>query len=428
MLTVQDAESLIATLITGIRNHSKGSNTQITSLAESLGCVLAQSVSSSLDFPHWDNSAMDGYAVRAADIAGATATNPVALPVVMEVAAGQVPERSLHPGEAARIFTGAMVPEGADCIVMQENTSPAEAQSETNPTVQILQAAEIGNFIRHKGSFHQAGQKLLDPGIRLQAPEIAVLAAAQIAQLHVFTQPNVGLLSTGNELVDIDQPLGPGQIVDSNGYALAAAVRASGAIAHPLERLQDDRAALKAAIAAVQANPNLDVVLSTGGVSVGDYDYVDQVLAELGATLHIRSVAVKPGKPLTVATLPRPNPDAPPLLYFGLPGNPVSALVSFWRFVQPALRQLSGLKDWQPQFVKAIAQTELRSGGQRETYLWGNLTWVDDGYHFVKAGGSHSSGNLINLAGTNGLAKLSVGQKAIAAGEMVEVLVPQMNR
>lgn len=302
------------------------------------------------------------------------------------------------------------------------------AASEAPLTVQILQAADTGNFIRQKGSFHQAGQTLLEPGIRLQAPEIAVLAAAQIAQLTVFAQPQVGLLSTGNELVDVNQPLGPGQIVDSNGYALAAAVRSSGALAHPLERLRDDRGALKAAIASVQANPNLNVVLSTGGVSVGDYDYVDEVLMELGAILHIRSVAVKPGKPLTVATLPRPNSHEPPLLYFGLPGNPVSALVSFWRFVQPALRQLSGLKAWQPQFVQAIANQELRSGGQRETYLWGNLSWTENGYRFAKAGGSHSSGNLINLAGTNGLAKIPVGTKAIAAGNPIEVLVPHMPR
>lgn len=371
---------------------------------------------------------MDGYALRAADIAGASSTAPVTLPVVMEVAAGQVPLRSLQPGEAARIFTGAMVPEGADCIVMQENTVMAASNSEAPPAVQILQSADKGNFIRQQGSFHSAGQTLLDPGIRLQAPEIAVLAAAQVAQLEVFAQPKVGLLSTGNELVEIDQPLGPGQIVDSNGYALAAAVQASGAIAHPLERLRDDRDALRAAIATAQADLNLDVVLSTGGVSVGDYDYVDEILTELGATLHIRSVAVKPGKPLTVATLPRPNGDGPPLLYFGLPGNPVSALVSFWRFVQPALRQLSGLNDWQPQFVKAIADNELRSGGQRENYLWGNLSWVGDGYRFAKAGGRHSSGNLINLAGTNGLVKIAVGMKAIAAGELVEVLVPHMLR
>ncbi len=428
MLTVQDAETRVAHLVRGILNHSQSSVTETTSLTQSIGLVLAQTVASPLDFPHWDNSAMDGYAVRADDIASVTSDNPAVLPVVMEVAAGQVPQRSLHPGEAARIFTGAMLPDGADCIVMQENTAVVEADPEATPTVQILQTAEPGNFIRRKGSFHQAGQTLLEPGVRLQAPEIAVLAAAQIAQLEVFAQPNVGLLSTGNELVDIDKPMGPGQIVDSNGYALAAAVKASGAIAHPLDRLRDDRDALRAAIAAVQANPNLDVVLSTGGVSVGDYDYVDEILTELGATLHVRSVAVKPGKPLTVATLPRPNVDGPPLLYFGLPGNPVSALVSFWRFVQPALRQMSGLQDWQPQFVKAIAETELRSGGQRETYLWGKLRWEGDGYRFAKAGGSHSSGNLINLAGTNGLAKLSVGTKAIAAGEQVEVLVPHMPR
>lgn len=438
MITVQAAEATITTLVAAILAQRSSAATQTLNLSDSLGLVLAEAVTSPLDFPHWDNSAMDGYAVRAVDISGATSDQPVSLPVVMEVAAGQVPERSLQPGEAARIFTGAMVPAGADCIVMQENTrsqggvqenlADQEGSADSAAIVQICQAADPGNFIRHQGRFHQAGQILLQPGIRLQAPEIAVLAAAQVAQLNVFAQPRVGLLSTGNELVDVGQPLGPGQIVDSNGYALAAAVQASGAVPHALERLRDDRDALKAAIADVQADPSLGVVMSTGGVSVGDYDYVDAVLAELGATLHIRAVAVKPGKPLTVATLPRPDGEGPPLLYFGLPGNPVSALVSFWRFVQPALRQLAGLESWQPQFVKATAEIELRSGGQRETYLWGSLSWKGDGYCFAKAGGSHSSGNLINLAGTNGLAKIPVGTKAIAAGERVDVLMPHIPR
>ena len=158
MLTVQDAEARIASLVSEILASPASSSIEVLGLGESWGRILAQSVASPLDFPHWDNSAMDGYAVRASDIAGATSTEPIALPVVMEVPAGQVPERSLHPGEAARIFTGAMVPDGADCIVMQENTAVVEAHPEGTPAVQILQAADQGNFIRQKGSFHKAGQ------------------------------------------------------------------------------------------------------------------------------------------------------------------------------------------------------------------------------------------------------------------------------
>ncbi|WP_338038277.1 molybdopterin-binding protein [Neosynechococcus sphagnicola] len=177
--------------------------------------------------------------------------------------------------------------------------------------------------------------------------------------------------------------------------------------------MPDDPVALKAAIA--DAVASADLVISSGGVSVGDYDYVDRVLADLLGQIHCRSVAVKPGKPLTVATFPRASPQAP-VLYFGLPGNPVSALVTFWRFVQPALRKLSGLvAPWTPTFIPAYTAQDLFSDGQRETYLWGRLYRHEHGYGFELARGSHSSGNLINLAGTNGLAVLPVMQPGVSA-------------
>lgn len=168
-----------------------------------------------------------------------------------------------------------------------------------------------------------------------------------------------------------------------------------------------------------------DMVISTGGVSVGDYDYVDDLLVALGGTLHIQSVAIKPGKPLTVATFPHPDPQNPrPILYFGLPGNPVSAPVSFWRFVQPALRKLRGqVAPWTPPFVRAVAQQALKADGQRETYVWGQLQLRPDGsFDFHTASGSHSSGNLINLARTNGLAVLTCDRPHIDQGDWVLVM------
>jgi molybdopterin molybdotransferase len=237
----------------------------------------------------------------------------------------------------------------------------------------------------------------------------------------------VVILSTGNELVTPEQPLQPGQIVDSNQYALAAFVLQAGGIPIPLGIVPDEPEALKAKI--TQAISSADMVLSTGGVSVGDYDYVDQILTQLGAEIHIRSVAVKPGKPLTVATCPSLKQGnhkgaKRPVLYFGLPGNPVSALVSCWRFVQPALRKLSGLPQasCKPTFVRAYTCHELKGAGKRETYLWGQLHLVDGSYEFHLAGGSHSSGNLINLAQTTCLAVVPVGQTLIPAGESVQVL------
>jgi molybdopterin molybdotransferase len=383
------------------------------------GRVLAASIPSPLDFPHWDNSAMDGYAVRAGDVQGASAETPVALLLMETIPAGKAPTLPVGPGQAARILTGSMLPLGADTIVMQEVTRREGGQ------VLVLEAPAPEAFVRHRGSYCRAGDPLMAPGLAIGGPELAVLAAAQCVQVPVFRQPRVAILSTGDELVTPNMPLQPGQIVDSNQYALAALVRQAGGIPLSLGIVPDRPQALREAIQTALARA--DVIVSSGGVSVGDFDYVDGILAELGATLHIRSVAVKPGKPLTVATFPAalgnvPLSNAP--LYFGLPGNPASALVTFWRFVAPALRKRSGLgSGWGPVFVPATTVHPLKAGGQRETYLWGQLATTSQGYEFQLAGGGHNSGNLINLAGTNALAVVPVGTTLIPEGSAVQVMV-----
>ncbi|PSB21662.1 molybdopterin molybdenumtransferase MoeA [Phormidesmis priestleyi ULC007] len=405
MVPAKQAEELILNLVQPF-NIQDVEDVDLRSVRDR---ILAVSVTSHLDFPHWDNSAMDGYAVRFEDVKSASAEKPVVLEIVEEIPAGYQPQRSVKPGQAARILTGSVMPEGADTIVIQEETKREDEQ------VLILKPPiEPQAFVRHRGAFYQAGAPLLSAGLVLKAPEIAVLAAAQCSQVRVYRRPRVAILSTGSELVTPDQPLQPGQIVDSNQYALAALVEQMGGEAIPLGIVADQPEALKRTIA--DAVAIADVVLSSGGVSVGDYDYVDRILAELGAQIHIRAVAIKPGKPLTVATFPK-------ALYFGLPGNPVSALVTFWRFVQPALKKLSGLpQGWEPTFVQAIAQQDLRSDGKRESYLWGQLHWVNDSYEFTIATGSSSSGNLINLAGTNSLGVIPIGQTQIMAGESLQVL------
>lgn len=403
MVPANEAEKLILDLVTSL------SETERVPLGDCLGRVLGDTVRSQLDFPHWDNSAMDGYAVRHADVA----TVPAQLTIVEEIPAGQVPQRTVQPGETARIFTGGMLPSGADTIVIQENTQRQGDQ------VTVLAAPPAKAFVRQQGSFYQAGAELLSPGIPLGAAEIAVLAAAQCGAVPVYRRPRVAILSTGDELVGIHQPLKPGQIVDSNRYALAALIAQTGAVPVPLGIVPDQKEATRQAIA--DALTQADVVISSGGVSVGDYDYVDQILAELGAKIHIRTVAVKPGKPLTVATF---EGDGQRQLYFGLPGNPVSSLVSFWRFVQPALRKLSGLgSGWSPTFVSAVTDSDLKAGGKRETYLWGQLALGQDGYRFTQAAGGHSSGNLVNLSRTNGLAQVPLGETFIQAGSQVRALM-----
>ena len=407
MLPVNQAEAIILDVV---RVLDPEQDSEVVSLDNAQGRILATSITGKLDFPHWDNSAMDGYAVRYQDVKDCSADNPITLEIVTEIAAGDRPTTEIKSGQTARIFTGAMLPEGADTIVIQENTQ------REGDRVRILSAPEEEEFIRHKGAFYQAGTPLLAAGVKIGAPEIAVLATAQCTELTVYRRPRVAILSTGDELVTPEQTLQPGQIVDSNQYALASFIADRGGIPIRLGIVPDRPEELKQAIA--QAINSADLVLSTGGVSVGDYDYVDRILTELGGTLHIRNVAVKPGKPLTVATF-----DNSDCLYFGIPGNPVSALVSCWRFVQPALKKLAGETNYQPRLVTATTRHDLKAGGKRETYLWGQLHLVDGKYEFALAGGSHSSGNLINLAQTNGLAIVPVGEKLIGKGSEVKAML-----
>ncbi|MBD2562815.1 MULTISPECIES: molybdopterin molybdotransferase MoeA [Nostoc] len=416
MLSVNDAEAIILNLVQPL-DHQR--DTEVLDLLTADSRILATPITSPLDFPHWDNSAMDGYAVRYQDVQHSNPENPTVLEIVEDIPAGYQPKSTIQAGQAARIFTGAVIPAGADTIVIQEKTRREENR------VFILDAPKPQEFVRHKASFYQAGTQLLSAGIKLNAPEIAVLAAAQCPKLSVYRRPRVAIFSTGDELVTVDQPLQPGQIVDSNQYALAALVRQSGAEPLILGIVKDDPVALEKVI--THAVAIADIVLSSGGVSVGDYDYVDKILESLGAKIHIRAVQMRPGKPLTVATFPstdainRVSPQS--ALYFGLPGNPAAVLVTFWRFVLPAIKKLSGITEgWEPVFLKVRSHDELRSDGKRETYLWGKLHLIDGVYEFHKAGGSHSSGNLINLAQTNALAVLPVGKTLIYPQEEVQVL------
>ncbi|MEH2213677.1 molybdopterin molybdotransferase MoeA [Nostoc sp.] len=416
MLSVSDAQAIILNLVQPLDRQR---DTEVVDLLTADSRILATPVTSPLDFPHWDNSAMDGYAVRYDDVQHSSAEQPTVLEIVEDIPAGYQPKSTIQPGQAARIFTGAVIPAGADTVVMQEKTRREENR------VFILDAPKPQEFVRHKASFYQAGTQLLPAGIKLNASEIAVLAAAQCPQLSVYRRPRVAIFSTGDELVTADKPLQPGQIVDSNQYALAALVRQSGAELLILGIVKDDPVALEKVIA--HAIAIADIVLSSGGVSVGDYDYVDKILESLKAKIHIRAVEISPGKPLTVATFPstdainRVSPHSG--LYFGLPGNPAAVLVTFWRFVLPAIKKLSGITEgWEPAFLKVRSHDELRSNGKRETYLWGKLHLIDGVYEFHKAAGSHSSGNLINLAQTNALAVLPVGQTVILPQEEVQVL------
>ncbi|MEY4518611.1 MAG: hypothetical protein RLZZ499_1210, partial [Cyanobacteriota bacterium] len=279
MLPVKEAESIILNLV---RSLDSNQDLEIVELEAVNGRIVAQPVTGKLDIPHWDNSAMDGYAVRYQDVKNCSAEHPVTLEVVSEIAAGVCeaypkgnrPQIKINSGQAARIFTGAMLPPGTDTIVIQENVQrEGDYPSGTlRDRISIIQAPASEEFVRHQGTFYQAGTPLLEPGIKIGAAEIAVLATAQCTRLSVYRRPRVAILSTGDELVTPEQALQPGQIVDSNQYALASFVANNGGIPIKLGIVPDDPQKLTKAIA--QAITSADLVLSTGGVSVGDYDYV----------------------------------------------------------------------------------------------------------------------------------------------------------
>jgi molybdopterin molybdotransferase len=411
MLSVQDTQTTIFDLVQPFNTEE---DTEVVDFLAANSRILACPVISQLDFPHWDNSAMDGYAVRYTDVQHANPQQPATLEIVEEIPAGYQPQFTIQSGQAARIFTGAVMPKGADTVVMQEQTRRKDNR------VLILVAPKQQEFVRHRGSYYRAGAELLPAGIMLNAPEIAVLAAAQCSRVRVYRRPRVAILSIGDELVTANSPLQPGQIVDSNQYALTALVRQSGAEALMLGIIPDRVTVLTTAIA--KALSQADIIVSSGGVSVGDYDCVEQAIQSLGGKIHVRTVAIKPGKPFTVATFPQTQTSCSKL-YFGLPGNPAAVLVTFWRFVQPAIAKLSGLSNgWKPKFAKALTQSQLQADGKRETYIWGKLYLEDGEYKFQPAGGIQNSGNLINLVQTNAFAVLQPGQTFISVGEQVLVL------
>ena len=405
MLSVKDAETII---FNHVRPLNQEHDLEVVDLLTAFHRILATPVISSLDFPHCDNSAMDGFAVRYEDVQNSNSENPTILEVVEEIPAGYEPKITIKKGQAARIFTGAIIPKGADTIVIQEKTKFQKNQ------VFIFATPQPQEFIRKQGDFYQAGTELLPAGISLNPAEIAILAAAQLPKISVFRRPRVAIFSSGDELITPEQILKPGQIVDSNQYALASLVRNLGAEVLTLGIVKDNPSALTETIN--YAINNSDIVLSSGGVSVGDYDYIDNILTSLGAEIHFRAVQMRPGKPLTFATFPNS-------LYFGLPGNPVSALVTFWRFVEPTIKKLSGIKTgWEAKVLKVKSHCELKSNGKMETYIWGKLKLNYGIYEFQQAGGNLSSGNLINLAQTNALAILRVGKTLVTPGEETFIL------
>lgn len=382
-------------------------------LALARGCVLAEDVTAEADLPGFTSSAMDGFAVRAADVAGATAELPVVLEVIDTVPAGRASTAVVGSRQAVRIMTGAPVPEGADAIVPVESSRPSGGQRGDGETVAVLTPAPAGAFVRPAGDDVPAGTTVVAAGSALTPPLIGVLAAVGRSSVRVHPRPRVGVISTGDELVDPTRGLEVGQIRDANRPMLLAAVAAAGAAPVDLGHVRDDADAVAAALRA--AATRCDLILTSGGVSMGEADVVKVVLARLTDPEWLQ-VAIKPAKPFALAAI-----HGVPLL--GLPGNPVSSLVSFELLARPAIRRLGGHAELDRPRVSLRAGTELRRPRDGKVH-YQRVTFAPgaEGPAVVLPVAAQGSHQLVATASAQGLAVVPDGD-GVAEGEPVEVIV-----
>ena len=348
MLTVAEAKEIIL-------SASHPLPARALPLGEALDCVLTQEVISPVDLPLWDNSMVDGYAARASELAGANENDPIHLHVTAEAPAGTVTDVKVEPQTCVRIFTGAPIPGGADAVVMQEDTRPHH-----QGYIAVIESVETGENIRRAGEDVTKGAVVLRAGTLLGPPQLAMAAAVGLTQLEVYPRPRVGVLVTGAEIVEPGRPLRAGQIHDSNSVALCAFLKQAGCEPVELGIADDTREDLHEKID--YGLSECDAVITVGGVSVGEYDLVKDVLAELGCEQQLWQVAMRPGKPFVFGTRGEK-------LVFGLPGNPVSAAVTFLMLARPALLKMRGLADIELPTVSAEATEDFVNHGDRPHYL-----------------------------------------------------------
>jgi molybdopterin molybdotransferase len=394
VLTVEEA---LAQMLARVR----ALDTERVDVRAALGRVLAEPVLSRREIPPWPNSSMDGYAVRAAD----TTRTPVTLKVIERIPAGAMPSRTLGPGEAARIFTGAPLPAGADAVIPQEDVEADETR------VTIARTVETGAYIRPRGEDVRVGDRVLEPGRPIGAAEIGLLATLGHSPVLVHRRPRVAVLSTGNELADLGTEPGPGQIPNTNTYSLTAQIAELGA--EPINLgLAPDR--LEAIEERIRWGLAADVFVSSAGVSVGELDLVREAFTRAGAELHLWRVSMRPGKPITFGTLG-------PRLVFGLPGNPVSAMVTFELFVRPTILALAGRRQVMRPRLRARALDPISNPGHRRGYL--RVTLVRDGDEYgARLTGDQGSAILRSMVEADGLAVVP-GDTVVGKGEHVEVIV-----
>ena len=395
MLSVEEARQQMLETIPVLGTEKRG-------ILDCTNYVLAEKLIASENIPPFDNSAMDGFAVRSEDVKDASDENPVALSVVETIAAGNAPQKNVTAGQAARIMTGAMMPAGADAVVMQEVTEL------NGDKVSILDSVEENENVRFTGESVMQGDSVMSSGKVLRPPEVSMLASLNCAEVLVHRKPTVAIVSTGDELTPLGEPLTPGQIRDSNRYGLYAQVQNAGGIPIDMGIAPDNEAATERIF--LESVAKADALITSGGVSVGEHDVVKNVLMKLGE-MNFWRVAMKPGKPQVYGKI-----EGKPI--FGLPGNPVSSLVVFELFVRPALLKMAGHSDLLRPTFKAVLEADVTNKDGRVNFMRAILT-EQDGRYTAKTTGPQGSGILHSLVLANGLITIPSGA-SFRAGETVD--------
>lgn len=384
---------------------------ETVSIREAFGRVLAVDVTSPIAHPPWDNSAMDGYAVRSHDIASASPDHPVELEVIEEVPAGGFPTRAVEPGSAIRVMTGAPVPEGVDGVTRLEHTQPGKRPG----TIRVVDPSDASRNIRRRGEDLEVGQRPLTAGTLLRPAEVGVLAMLGRSEVEVYRRPRVGLLSTGDELADFDDwelVLSGQRIMNSNSYALAAQVEECGADPVLLGIARDNRESLRARL---RSAAGCDVLITSAGLAVGDHDYVKNVLDELGMEFLFYRVEMRPGSPFTFGLL-----DAAPV--FALPGNPVSSMVTFEVLVRPALREMMGLSRYDRPTRRVRLAESVVTRGRLTHFYRAVLEPAEDGELRARLTGPQGSGILTSMSQADVLIRVPANCH-LPAGEWVDAIV-----
>ncbi len=376
------------------------------SIEHASGRVLFEDIISRIDIPFTDNSAMDGFAVIADDLKGVDEKHPKVLKIVEELPAGMVPLRKIRTGECAKIMTGGIMPEGANAVVMVENTEQLSIYE-----VKIKRSVEKGENVRYKGEDIKEGSIVLKRGTRLRPQEIGLLAAIGKSVVNVYQQPVVGILSTGSEIIDIDEFVTKGKVVDSNSYTLSSAVSKAGGIPLSLGIAKDTEEDIKGKIL---NNRAVNVLVTSGGVSVGEFDLVRGLFNQIGCDMKFWKVAIKPGKPFAFGVL-----NGIPL--FGLPGNPVSSFVAFEVFLRPAILKMQGIQNVFRRPFEAIMSVDFKNKPGRTHFVRGISEW-DGNKLKVQPSGEQGSAMLSTLVSANCLIVIPSDKGDVKKGEVVKVI------